>query len=76
MISILREALGRHPFQPVTLVMANGETVTIENGNFAVVLPKAGMVYVEKPREREPRFLNLLLLREIRTKGLTPDFKD
>ena len=73
MIALLRQALARHPFFAVTLVMADGETLVIENDNFATVLPKAGMLYCEKPSEDEPRFLNLMLIREVRTKGLTPD---
>ena len=60
----------------VTVVMADGETVTIENENFAVVLPKAGFLYIEKPEEPEPRFLNLFLLREVRSRGIAPEFND
>ncbi|MBI4626828.1 MAG: hypothetical protein HY736_26855 [Verrucomicrobia bacterium] len=76
MISLLRQALSRHPFYPVTLVMVDGEKLVIENENFAAVLAKAGLLYVEKPDQEEPLFLNLLLVREVRTKGLTPEFKD
>ena len=76
MISLLRQALSRHPFFPVTVVLADGKKVVIENENFASVLAKAGLLYVEKPDEEEPRFLNLILVREVRTKGLTPEFKE
>jgi len=76
MISLLRQALSRHPFFPVTVVLADGEKVVIENENLASVRAKAGLLYVEKPDEEEPRFLNLILVREVRTKGLTPEFKD
>jgi hypothetical protein len=76
MIPLLREALGRHPFLPVTVVLSNGELVRIENQNFAAVLAQAGLLYVESPSDPEPRFINLRLVREIRTKDLTPEFGD
>ncbi|MBM3840700.1 MAG: hypothetical protein FJ398_22605 [Verrucomicrobia bacterium] len=76
MLSLLKQALSRHPFYPVTLVMVDGETLRIENSEFASVLRRAGLLYLERPEDQEPRFLNLLLVKEIRTKDLTPDFKD
>jgi len=76
MISLLRQALARHPFQAVTLVMVDGETLTIQNSEFASVLRRAGLLYLERPEDKEPRFLNLLLVKEVRTKDFTPDFQE
>ena len=74
MLSLLRQALSRHPFKPVTLVLHDGEKVMIENSEFASVLGRAGLLYLERPEDAEPRFLNLLLVKEVRTKDITPDF--
>ena len=74
MLTLLRQALSRHPFKPVTLVLVDGEKLTIENSEFASVLGRAGLLYLERPEDAEPRFLNLLLVKEVRTKDITPDF--
>ena len=76
MLSLLKQVLSRHPFHPVTLVLVDGENLTIHNSEFASVLPKAGLLYLERPEDKEPRFLNLLLVKEVRTKDFTPEFKD
>jgi hypothetical protein len=76
MLSLLKQALARHPFKPVTLVLHDGENVSIQNSEFASVLGRAGLLYLERPEDSEPRFLNLLLVKEVRTKDFTPDFKE
>lgn len=76
MMSLLRQALARHPFKPITLVLHDGEKLTIDNSEFASVLGRAGLLYLERPEDTEPRFLNLLLVKEVRTKDFTPDFKE
>lgn len=76
MISVLKQVLARHPFHPVTLVTVDDENVVINNSEFASVLPRAGLLYLERPEDKEPRFLNLLLVKEVRTKDFTPEFKD
>lgn len=76
MLSLLKQALARHPFKAVTLVLHDGENVIIHNSEFASVLGRAGLLYLERPEDAEPRFLNLLLVKDVRTKDLTPHFKD
>ena len=73
MISILKKALSAHPFEPVTVVTSNGSSVVIKHRDFAAVLVKAGVLYVELPEEDEPRFIGLRHIREVRAKNLVPD---
>ena len=72
MISILRQALTQHPFQPIIVITSDGASVVIKNPEFASVLRKAGLLYLELPEEEEPRFISLRLIREVRARDLTP----
>jgi hypothetical protein len=76
MISILKQALGQHPFQPITVVTSDGASVIIKNAEFAAVLRKAGLLYIELPEEPEPRFISLRLIKKVRAKDLTPHDMD
>ena len=73
MTSILKKALAAHPFEPITVETSNGATVVINHREFAAVLVKAGVLYVELPEEEEPRFIGLRHIKEIRAKNLVPD---
>lgn len=73
MTSILKKALSAHPFEPVTVVTSNGASVVIKHREFAAVLTKAGVLYIELPEEEEPRFIGLRHIREVRAKNLAPD---
>jgi hypothetical protein len=73
MISILKKALSAHPFEPVTVVTSNGASVIIKHREFAAVLARAGVLYVELPEEEEPRFIGLRHIKEVRAKNLVPD---
>ncbi len=72
MIAILRQALTQHPFQPITVVTSDGASVVINNPEFAAVLRKAGLLYIELPEEQEPRFISLRLIKEVRARDLAP----
>lgn len=76
MISILRQALTKHPFQPITVVTSAGASITIKNPEFAAVLRKAGLLYIELPEEQEPRFISLRLIKEVRARALAPHDMD
>ena len=73
MISILKKALAAHPFEPITVVTSNGSRTLIQHRDFAAVLLRAGVLYVELPEEEEPRFIGLRHIREVRAKNLVPD---
>ena len=73
MVSILKKALSAHPSEPVTVKTSNGSTVVINHRDFAAVLVKAGVLYVELPEEEEPRFIGLRHIKEVRAKNLVPD---
>ena len=68
MLSILRKALAAHPFEPITVVTSDGASVVIRHPDFAAVLRKAGVLYVELPEEEEPHFISLRLIKDVRTK--------
>ena len=72
MIAILRQALTQHPFQPITVTTSDGASVVISNPEFASVLRKAGLLYIELPEEPEPRFISLRLIKEVRARDLAP----
>ena len=76
MISILRQALAAHPFEPITVVTADGATMVIKRAEFAAVLKRAGVLYVEPPQESKPRFVSLCLIKEVRAKNLAPTLAD
>ena len=76
MTSILKKALAAHPFEPITVETSNGSTVVINHREFAAVLVKAGVLYVELPEEEEPRFIGLRHIKEVRAKNLVPDDED
>ena len=73
MTSILKKALAAHPFENVTVVTSNGASIVIKHREFAAVLAKAGVLYVELPEEEEPRFIGLRHIKEVRAKNLVPD---
>ena len=68
MISILKKALAANPFEPITVVTSDGASVLISHPDFAAVLRRAGVLYVELPEEEEPRFIGLRLIKEVRAK--------
>ena len=72
MISVLKQALTAHPFEPVTVVTSDGASVIISHPDFAAVLRRVGVLYVELPEEPEGRFISLRLIKEVRSKSLTP----
>ena len=80
MLSILKKALAAHPFEPITVISSDGSSLVIQHPEFAAVLRKAGVLYVELPEEEEPRFVSLRLIKEVRTKlapyGLDEDESD
>ena len=67
MISILKKALAAHPFEPITVVSSDGSSIPIKHPDFAAVLRRAGVLYVELPEEEDPRFISLRLIKEVRT---------
>jgi hypothetical protein len=76
MIAILKKALATHRFEPITVVTSNGASVVIKHREFAAVLARAGVLYVELPEEVEPRFIGLRHIREVRARNLVPDEED
>lgn len=68
MLSILKKALTAHPFEPITVVTSDGSSVVISHPDFAAVLRKAGVLYVEFPEEEEPHFISLPLIKDVCTK--------
>ena len=68
MISILRKALAARPFEPITVVTSDGASILISHPDFAAVLRRAGVLYVELPEEEEPRFISLRLIKKVRAK--------
>ena len=73
MVSILKKALSAHPFESITVIKSNGSSVIIKHWEFAAVLTRAGVLYVELPEEEEPRFIGLRHIKEVRAKNLVPD---
>ena len=73
MISVLRQALTAHPFEPITVLTSDGANLVIKHPDFAAVLRRAGVLYLELPEEREGRFISLRLIQEVRVRSLTPD---
>lgn len=76
MLSVLKQALAAHPFEPVTVITSDGASVVIGHPDFAAVLRRVGVLYVELPEEPEGRFISLRLIKEIRAKNLTPHGMD
>ncbi len=72
MISVLKQALAAHPFEPITVVTSDGASLVISHPDFAAVLRRVGVLYVELPEEPEGRFISLHLIKEVRSKSLTP----
>ena len=72
MISVLKQALAALPFEPVTIVTSDGTSIVIGHPDFAAVLRRVGVLYVELPEEPEGRFISLRLIKEVRAKSLTP----
>ena len=72
MISALKQALAAHPFKPITVVTSDGASIIISHPDFAAVLRRVGVLYVELPDELEGRFISLRLIKEVRAKNLTP----
>ena len=72
MTAILRQALTQHPFQPITVFTSDGASVVINNPEFAAVLRKAGLLYIELPEETEPRFISSRLIKKVRARDLAP----
>ena len=72
MISVLKQALAAHPFEPITVVTSDGASIVINHPDFVAVLKRVGVLYVELPEEREGRFISLRLIKEVRSKSLTP----
>ena len=68
MISILKKALAAHPFEPITVATSDGASITITHPDFAAVLRKAGVLYVELPEDEEPHFVSLRHIKDVRTK--------
>ena len=68
MISLLKKALAAHPFEPITVVTSDGSSISIKHPDFAAVLRKAGVLYVELPEEEEPHFISLRHIKDVRTK--------
>ena len=73
MTSVLKKALSAQPFEPITVATSNGSSIVIKHREFAAVLARAGVLYVELPEEEEPRFLGLRHIKEVRAKNLVPD---
>ena len=71
MISVLKQALAAHPFEPITVVTSDGASIVISHPDFAAVLRRVGVLYVELPEEPEGRFVSLRLIKEVRAKNLT-----
>ncbi len=76
MTSILKKALRAHPFEPITVATTKGANVVIRHREFAAMLVKAGVLYVELPEKEEPRFIGLRHIKEVRAKNLVPDDED
>lgn len=76
MISVLKQALAAHPFEPITVVTSDGASLVISHPDFAAVLRRVGVLYVELPEEPEGRFISLRLIKEVRSKSLTPHGMD
>ena len=68
MLSSLKKALSAHPFEPITVVTSDGASIMIRHPDFAAILRKAGVLYVELPEEEEPHFIGLRLIEDVRTK--------
>ena len=68
MLAILKKALAAHPFVPITVVTSDGPSVVIRHPDFAAVLRKAGVLYVELPEEEEPHFISLRLIKDVHAK--------
>ncbi len=71
MISILKQALTAHPFEPITVVASDGASVVISHPDSAAVLRRVGVLYVELPEEPEGRFISLRLIKEVRSRSLS-----
>ena len=71
MISVLKQALAAHPFEPITVVTSDGASIVISHPDFAAVLKRVGVLYIELPEEPEGRFVSLRLIKEVRAKNLT-----
>ena len=71
MIAVLKQALAAHPFKPITVVIPDGASLVITHPDFAAVLRRVGVLYVELPEEPEGRFISLRLIKEVRSESLT-----
>ena len=71
MTSVLKQALSAHPFERVRVITSDGASVVISHPDFAAVLRRVGVLYIELPEEREGRFISLRLIKEVRSKSLT-----
>ena len=71
MIAVLKQALAAHPFKPITVVTSDGASLVITHPDFAAVLRRVGVLYVELPEEPEGRFISLRLIKEVRSESLT-----
>ena len=72
MIAVLKQALAAVPFEPITVVTSDGASVLIGHPDFAAALRRVGVLYIELPEEPEGRFISLRLIKEVRSKSLTP----
>ena len=76
MISVPKQALAAPPFEPTTVATSDGASFVIGHPDFAAVLRRVGVLYVERPEEPEGRFVGWRLIKEVRAKSLTPHGTD
>ena len=72
MIAVLKQVLAAYPFKPITVVTSDVASLVITHPDFAAVLRRVGVLYVELPEELgRPQFISLRLIKEVRPESLT-----